>query len=336
MKNNRDIFTLVGILVAAFCLLGLNLYLGEVRINFGTIVDLLGGGRAENASWSYTIENRLNRSLVAFSGGGALALSGLILQVFFRNPLAGPGVLGISSGASLGVATVILGGVGMSSLLGNLGLISAGIIGALGVLILLLIISRLISSSITLLVVGLMFGYFTSSLINVLFQWASESDTREYVIWGLGSFEGLNGKEGWFFLVGVLMISLLTVFLIKPLNALVLGTSYAGSLGVNLKRSRLLIIIICGILTAVVTVYCGPVSFIGIAVPQIIRFIVRSKNHLLILPITFLAGSALALLADITVRLSGNALPLNTVTALIGAPIIVWTIIRMNKTGAKV
>ncbi|MBN4073034.1 iron ABC transporter permease [Crocinitomix catalasitica] len=331
MKKTSDIVLLICLVVVIILLFALNLYMGDVQIEFGKVVDLLIGGTAENPIWSYAVESRLNRSLVAVASGGALAICGLILQVYFRNPLAGPGVLGISSGASLGVAAVILGGVGMSSFLGNLGLISAGLLGALLVLLLLLFLAKIIKQAVTLLVVGLMFGYFTASLINVLFQWADESDTREYVIWGLGSFDGLDARQGWYYLVALAACSLITIFLIKPLNALILGSEYAKSLGINLRTTRWLIISITGILTAVVTVYCGPIAFIGIAVPQIMRWIVKSKNHLMILPLTFLAGSVLALAADIFVRLSDNTLPLNTVTALIGAPVIVWTIIKMNR-----
>ncbi|MBN4071380.1 iron ABC transporter permease [Crocinitomix catalasitica] len=335
MKKSIDILTSLGLSVLIILLFIFNLNLGDVQIEFGQVVDLLMGRKADNPIWSYAVESRLNRSLVAIASGGALAICGLILQVYFRNPLAGPGVLGISSGASLGVAAVILGGVGMSSFLGNVGLISAGLLGALGVLLLLLFLARIIKQAVTLLVVGLMFGYFTASLINVLFQWAGESDTREYVIWGLGSFDGLDGRQGWYYMMALLGCSLITILLIKPLNALILGPEYAKSLGINLKKTRWIIICITGILTAVVTVYCGPIAFIGVAVPQIMRWIVKSKNHFMILPMTFLAGSVLALAADIIVRLSGNSLPLNTVTALIGAPVIVWTIIKMNKGNAQ-
>lgn len=334
MSKSSDIFIPTILAIAIVGLFLLNLNIGDVQTDFGAVLHILFGGTAENPIWSYAVESRLNRSLVAVSSGGALALAGLVLQVYFRNPLAGPGVLGISSGASLGVAAVILGGLSLKSVLGNVGLISAGLIGSLVVLFLLLIVSRLIKQPVTLLVVGLMFGYFTGSLIDVLFQWANEADTREYVIWGLGSFDNLEGRQGWYYLVGVLGISFVSILLIKPLNGLILGEEYAQSMGIDLRKTRWLIILLTGVLTAIVTVYCGPISFIGIAVPQIIRWILRSKNHLLIIPTTFLMGGVLALLADIFVRFSGNALPLNTVTALIGAPVIIYTIIRMNKGNA--
>lgn len=330
MPKNKDILILI---TGLFILAGLfftNLYIGDVSISWSEIFTLLSGGNVENDSWSYIIESRFNRSVVAIFAGSALALCGLILQVYFRNPLAGPGVLGITSGASLGVAFVVLGGISAGTFLGNLGIISAGIIGAFLVLGLLLVVSKFIQNAVTLLVVGLMFGYFVSALINILFLWANLADTREYVVWGLGSFEGLQNIEMSLFLVLISITILFSFFLIRPLNAMVLGSEYASSLGINLKKTKFLIIIITGVLAALVTVYCGPVSFIGIAVPQLVRIIIKSKNHLVIIPFALLFGAGLALLADITVRLSGNALPLNTVTALIGAPVIIYTIIKMN------
>ncbi len=313
-----------------------NLIYGPVKIPFSDILGIMSGGEVENDSWSFIIESRLNRSLVAIAGGGALAIAGLILQVFFRNPLAGPGVLGITSGASLGVAIVLLGGMSYASVLGSFSVIMAGIIGALLVLFLLLFISRFIYNAVTLLVVGLMFGYFTSAFINVLFLWANQSDTREFVIWGLGSFEGLSTPEMGLFLVLIISVFLISLLLVKPLNALVLGGEYAKSLGVNIKRTKMLIILTTGVLAAIVTVYCGPISFVGIAVPQIIRLIIKSKNHLFIIPITFIAGGILAIFADLIVRFSDNSLPLNTVTAIIGAPVIIYTIIKLNRNGAGV
>lgn len=331
MKVRSDI-PLIGLLILGIIILfWMNLLFGDVRMNTEDVFNLLTGGTAENSAWSYIVESRLYRSLVAVLAGGALGISGLILQVFFRNPLAGPGVLGITSGASLGVAVVILGGLTMGSVLGNVGIILAGIIGAVVVLFLLLFISKYIRNSVTLLVAGLMFGYFTAALINVLFLWANETDTREYVVWGLGSFEGLSSTELAIFSSLIIVLSFFCFLLVKPLNALVAGTAYAASLGINVKSTRLLIILITGILAAIVTVYCGPVGFIGIAVPQLIRVLVKSKNHAVILPAVFIAGSFLALGADFIVRMSSNTLPLNTVTAIVGAPIIVWVIIKMNR-----
>ncbi|MFT5822814.1 MAG: iron complex transport system permease protein [Crocinitomix sp.] len=331
MSLRTDIVLIGLIILGILILFGMNLLLGDVSLKFADVLNLLAGGTVDNPASSYIVESRLNRSIVAVLAGGALAISGLILQVFFRNPLAGPGVLGVTSGASLGVAVVILGGATMGSLLGNLGIVLAGIIGAVAVLFLLLFIAKFIKNAVTLLVAGLMFGYFTAALINVLFLWANESDTRAYVVWGLGSFEGLNPTELLIFTTLIIVLSLLCFTLVKPLNALVAGTDYAASIGINVKTTRLLIILLTGMLAAIVTVYCGPVGFIGIAVPQLVRVLVKSKNHAVILPVVFIAGSLLALGADFIVRMSSNSLPLNTVTAIVGAPIIIWVIVKMNQ-----
>ena len=316
-------------LVAVFFVI--NLWLGEVEIPWNDILTLLTGGEVENKSWSYIVESRLNRSVAAVLSGSALALAGIILQVYFRNPLAGPGVLGITSGASLGVAFVILGGAGIGTFAGELGVISAGILGALTVLGLLVIVSRYIQNPVTLLVLGLMFSYFTFAIINVLYLWANMDATREYVLWNMGSFEGISSM-GLVTLSAVVCVFIaLSVLLIKPLNALVLGAEYASSLGVNMRQTKFLVIGITGVLAAIVTVYCGPISFIGTAVPQLVRLVWTSKNHAIQIPAVILLGAILALISDIVVRLSSNSLPLNTVTALIGAPIIIYTIIKLNK-----
>lgn len=310
--------------------------IGPGDLKWSEIFEILAGGKGNSAAASYIVENRLNRSIVAIFAGGALALSGLILQVYFRNPLAGPGVLGITSGATLGVACILLGGISVGSAVGQLGIVMAGIIGSIGVLGLLLLLSRWIARPMTLLVVGLMFGFFVSAIISILYLWANQEETRQYVIWGLGSFEGLKTNQMWRFSGLIAAISLLSLFLVKPLNSLVLGTEYAQSLGTNLKRTKIWVIIVTGVLAALATVYCGPVAFIGIAVPQVIRMFNVSKNHAYIIPVTFIWGAVLAILSDVVVRLSDNALPLNAVTAIVGAPIIIVTIIRLNRGFGKI
>jgi iron complex transport system permease protein len=333
VKNDIPLFLIliVGVLVLFFA----NLMVGDVKMSIKEVATILGGGKVSNDSWSYIVESRLFRSITAIFAGGALGVAGLILQVYFKNPLAGPGVLGVTSGASLGVAVVILGGLSMGTFLGNLGIVAAGILGATFVLILLLFLTKFIHNALTILVIGLMFGYFTSGIINILYLAANSADTRAYVLWGMGSFEGLTSFDLLFFVSTVLLVLLLSVLLVKPLNGLVAGNDYAASLGINLKQTRTLIVLITGVLAAIVTVFCGPISFIGIAVPQVMRMLIKSKNHLYILPLVFVGGSFLALVADLSVRLSSNLLPLNTVTALIGAPIICWIIVKMNRKNAQ-
>lgn len=336
MSSQKDNLILIGLVFAALLLAFINLVTGNVNIPANDILDLLGGGTVENESWSYIVENRFNRSIVGLMAGGGLAVAGLLLQVFFRNPLAGPGVLGITSGASLGVALIILGGITLEGVAGGLSLVFAGIIGAFCVLVLLLFISRYVKNQITLLVVGLMLGYLVSALLNVLFLFADLSETREYVIWGLGSFSDLSNLEMICFVSIVLVSAGFALLMSKGLNGLAMGQEYAKSLGINLKTLRIGVIIITSLLAAIVTVFCGPISFIGIAVPQLIRLISKSKNHAVLIPMCFLGGAVLGVSADLVVRLSENSLPLNTVTAIIGAPIIIWTIIKLNKQFAKI
>lgn len=312
----------------------LSLTAGDADIPISDIFSILTGGTTENEMWSFITEGRLNRTLSAILGGAGLSLSGLILQVYFRNPLAGPGVLGVTSGASLGVASIILGGAALQSLIGHLGVIVAGMLGAFLVLIIILFVARFIRNSVTLLVMGLMFSYFFSAMISVLYQWASLDDTRAYVVWGLGSFDGLSTVNIGVFSGIMVILIFISLGLTRSMNAMALGNEYAVSSGINASRTKWGIIFISGTAAAVVTVYCGPVSFIGIAVPQIVRMIWSSRSFLVQMPASLLLGAVLAVSADLLVRWSGNALPLNTVTALVGAPVIIYTILKLNKSFA--
>jgi iron complex transport system permease protein len=330
MKGYKDIVLIMCGLLFLLLLSIWSLKVGDVQIDFNQIIGIFNG-ETYNVSWSYIIESRLNRTVMAILGGSALAVSGLILQVYFRNPLAGPGVLGVSSGVTLGVAIVILGGYSFSNQGLNGSLIIAGLLGALVILMILILLSKYIYQSVTLLIIGLMLSYFTSAFVNALYHWANLEQSRQFIVWGLGSFEGVD-SDTIQFLIPIFLIAFFgLIFLIKPLNALVMGEDYAKSLGINIGLTKVLIILMTSLLTALVTVYCGPVAFIGIAVPQIVRSISSSKNHIVIVPLTLLIGALFALIADLFIRLSGHLLPLNTVTSLIGAPIIIWSIIRLNK-----
>ena len=311
-------------------LFAISILVGDAQLSFNNIVAILNGQPVENKAWPHIVESRINRSVVAVLSGGALAVSGLILQVFFRNPLAGPGVLGISSGASLGVAIVVLGGIGLTGFSTYVTLLFSGFAGAFLILLLLLLVSRYIKESVTLLVLGLMLSYFTSAVINILYQWSNAEATRAYVKWGLGSFEGLDTGQLYAFSSLIILGVVGTLLLIKPLNGLALGTEYAASLGINISRVKWIIIVITGLLTAIVTVFCGPIGFLGIAVPQLTRIVTKTRHHLLIVPFTFILGAFLAIFADIGIRLFSNQIPLNAATALLGSPIIIWTIFKMN------
>ncbi|HIP36376.1 MAG TPA: iron ABC transporter permease [Crocinitomix sp.] len=336
MKLKNDILILLFFSIFLVVLGVFSLRVGTVNIDFSDILKLLKGNSVDSPSFSYIIEARLNRTLMAVLGGSALAVSGLILQVFFRNPLAGPGVLGISSGVTLGVALVVLGGFTLSTFLADVSLIIFGLFGALLILFILMIVSKYIIHSVTLLIVGLMLSYFTSALVNALYHWSDLEQTRQFIVWGLGSFSAVKTEVIKFMIPFFILVYISLIFLIKPLNALVLGEHYAKSMGINVKHTKAIIIIITSVLTSVVTVYCGPIAFIGIAVPQISRQFINKSNKLtqsfqLKIPITLLLGAIFALLSDIILRGGGNTLPLNTVTSLIGAPIIIWTIIKMNR-----
>lgn len=331
MKKSKNTVLLVGLLVVLVLLSICSLSMGPFSLTYNEIWDSFFSENLENPAYGYIVDSRINRTLVAVLAGSALSISGLILQVFFRNPLAGPGVLGVSSGASLGVALIVLGGFSLNHFSGYALTIFAGFIGAISVLGLLLLLSKYIHQMVTLLVVGLMFSYFSSAILNVLYQWANTEATREFVVWGLGSFTGIDSYELTVFSIAITAVLIFSFILVKPLNALSIGSAYAQSMGISIKMVRWQIILITGVLTATVTVFCGPIGFLGMAVPQLSRQLTRSQNHLFILPLTILLGAILALAADIFVRLFEGGIPLNTATSLIGAPIIIWVIFKLNK-----
>jgi hypothetical protein len=287
------------------------------------------------------MKSRLPQSLTAMMAGAGLGVSGLLMQTVFRNPLAGPSVLGISSGASLGVACVVLlsgsiGGVALSKLgvIGEVTITMSAIIGSLLIMALIAFVSQKVRGNVTLLIMGVMIGYIANAIIGVLKFFSAEEDIRAYVIWGLGSFSRVSGGQTWVFIVLMLIILPSAFFLIKTLNLLLLGDSYARNLGLNIKRARLLVIGCSGILVAVVTAYCGPIVFLGLAVPHICRGLFHTSNHAAILPASLLGGASLALLCNLIARLPGfeGALPVNSVTALVGAPVVMWVLFNKRKS----
>lgn len=319
----------------------LNLFIGSVEIPVGSIIKILSGQRPESEIWTNIIlKSRLPQSLTAMMAGAGLSVSGLLMQTVFRNPLAGPSVLGISSGASLGVAFVVLlsgslGGFVLSRLgmIGEVTITVAAIIGALLIMALIAYIARKITGNVTLLIMGVMIGYIANAIIGVLKFFSAEEDIRAYVIWGLGSFARVSGGQTYVFVI--LMAALLpaTFLLIKTLNLLLLGDSYARNLGLDIKRARLSVITVSGVLVAIVTAYCGPIMFLGLAVPHICRGLFQSSNHSVILPSSMLCGASLALLCNLIARLPGfeGAMPVNSVTALIGAPVVIWVLFKRRK-----
>ena len=331
------------LLVASILVLFLlNLFLGSVHIPMDSIWNILWGlDGDESVIWQNIIwKSRIPQSLTALVAGAGLAVSGLQMQTVFRNPLAGPSVLGISSGASLGVAFVVLlsgsiGGIALSRLgfMGEIALTVAAIVGALSVMALIVYVSQKVHGNVTLLIIGVMIGYVANAVIGVLKFFSVEEDIRAYVIWGLGSFARVSGNQVTVFICIMAVLLPLSFFLIKTLNLLLLGDAYARNLGLNIKRARLQVIACSGVLVAIVTAYCGPITFLGLAVPHLCRGLFRSSDHRVLMPASLLAGSALALLCNLIARMPGfeGALPVNSVTALVGAPVVVSVLFKKRR-----
>ena len=321
----------------------LNLVLGSVDIPVADVLKVLTGSDSEVDTVSRTIilKSRLPQALTAIMAGAGLAVSGLLMQTAFHNPLAGPSVLGISSGASLGVAFVVLlsgsiGGAALSRMgaIGSVAITVSAIIGSLLVMALIAYTARKVRGNVTLLIMGVMIGYLANAIIGVLKFFSAEEDIRAYVVWGLGSFARVSGGETYVFVVLMLCLLPTSFLLAKALNLMLLGDSYARNLGLDTGRARMQVIVCSGVLVAVVTAYCGPIMFLGLAVPHLCRGLFRTSNHAVLLPASLLAGAALALLCNLIARLPGfeGALPVNSVTALIGAPVVMWVLFKNQKS----
>ena len=334
MKRNVSIILLLvaGIIV----LFAMSLIVGSVRIPLADVCDILFDKFDGKESWKYIImENRLPQALTAMLCGASLAVCGLMLQTAFRNPLAGPDVFGISSGAGLGVAIVMLflGGSVSTTLFtvsGFLAILTSAFIGAIVVTMIILFLSTMVRNSVLLLIVGLMVGYVSSSAVALLNFFASEEGVKSYMIWGMGNFGGVSMNHMLLFALLCLVGIIASIFLIKPLNIMLLGTQYAESLGINIRQIRNLLLVTVGLLTAVTTAFCGPISFIGLAIPHISRLLFRTDNHQILLPGTVLTGAVIALFCNLVCYLPGELgiIPLNAVTPLIGAPVIIYVIIK--------
>jgi iron complex transport system permease protein len=328
MKGRSKIINVyIGLGVTLLLLFCGGLLYGAVKIPLRSVIQIILGTFEGRPTWTHiVIQSRLPQTITALFAGASLAVSGLMLQTLFQNPLAGPSILGISDGAYLGVALVMI----YFSFTTYLSTIVAAFIGATVVLLIIIGFSRKVRNSVMLLIIGIMVGYLASSVISILNYYASADKVHQFVLWGMGDFSGVSiEKLPWFvfFAIGGLIVS---IFLIKPLNALLLGESYAANLGVRVKRVRVAILICTSILTAATTAFCGPISFIGLAVPHIARLLLGTSNHKQLLPITLLAGACVALLCNmLTVVPGSNAiLPLNAVTPIIGAPVIIYVIVN--------
>jgi len=314
-----------------------NLVYGAVHIPLSEVVKILLGNESEQAAWQHIVlQSRFPQGVTALFAGASLAVCGLLLQTLFKNPLAGPSILGISDGANLGVALVML-FFGHSfkffsvySLNGSITVIIASFIGACVILGIIIYFSGKVTSPVMLLIIGMMVGYLASSVIAILNYYASADRIHAYVMWGMGNFSGVSNDTLPFFLISSAVGLLMAVLLIKPLNALLLGETYAANLGVRVKQIRFFILLCTGLLTATVTAFCGPISFIGLAVPHIARLLLASSSHTLLLPVTIITGACVALLCNLLTVFPGSdsVLPLNAITPIVGAPVIIYVIVN--------
>lgn len=324
------------LLVLVVSLFFANLFWGAVDIPCGDVLSILLGGECDREAWRLIVlETRLPQAVTAMLSGAAISVAGLLLQTLFNNPLAGPEVLGINSGAGLGVAVVMLlmqglfvvGGMGVAC---YLAVFAGAFAGAAVIIAIILFLSSILKNKVFLLIVGVAVGYLASSLVSVLNYFATSEGVHSYLIWGMGSFGAVSAEQLPLYAVLILLLLLVSLFMMKSLNALLLGDAYAHNLGVNVRTVRGILLAVTGLLTAVVTAFCGPISFLGLAVPHISRLFLDSNNHKLLLPATLLSGALVALLCNLVCQLPGESglLPLGAITPLVGAPVIIYVVLR--------
>ena len=332
--SHRSAITLIALSLLVVVLLPLNLVYGSIDIPFSEVLNALIGEPVSKHTWeTIVVETRLPMALTAALAGAALAVAGLLLQTTFDNPLAGPSILGVSTGSSLGVAVVMLamGGVVSEALTSYFSILLGAIAGAAVVMMILLFFSSIVKSTAMLLIIGIMVGYLTSSAISLLNFFSTQEGVHSFVIWGMGNFTGVTLDRLPLFSILILVSLGLSFMLVKPLNALLLGARYAENLGVSIKSTRNKLLLLSGILTAVVTAFCGPIGFLGLVVPHIARLALRSSNHTVLLPATALAGAVIALLCNLISVLPSSVIPINAITPIIGVPIIIYVIINRKK-----
>ena len=327
-RRNTILFLLLSLLVVA--LLAIDMMVGSVGISAGEVWAAITGGECDPIKAKIIIDVRLMKAIVAILAGAALAVSGLQMQTLFRNPLAGPYVLGVSSGASLGVALFILGapllGVASSSLFSSLGVAGAAWIGSALVLALVGAVSQRIKDIMVILILGMMIGSAVSAVVQILQYMSHEEALKSFVVWTMGSLGDVTTSQLWLVAPAIIAGLVLSVAVIKPMNLMLLGEAYARTMGLNIRRTRSLILLSTTLLAGTVTAFCGPVGFIGLAMPHLARIIFQEADHRVLLPATALSGAISLLLCDIVSKLL--TLPVNTVTALLGIPIVVWVVVR--------
>ena len=330
------VMTFIGIIV----MFVINIAMGSVPIPVEEAIRIVIGQPTQDTEmseiWSSIIfKTRIPQAMTAIIAGAGLSVAGLEMQTVFRNPLAGPSVLGVSNGASLGVALLILlsgaiGGKAMSSLglYGNVAITVAAAIGAITVMGVIAMVARAVKGNVTLLIVGVMIGYIANAIISILKYFSPPEDIHAYTIWGLGSFASVSASQIGLFAGIIVVLLAAAMFLVKPLNMLLLGENYAQNLGLNVAQAKVCIILSSGFLVAICTAFCGPISFLGLAVPHLARGLFRTADHRIIMPASLLTGALLALACNLIARIPGaeGALPVNSVTSLIGAPVVIWVI----------
>jgi len=317
----------------------INISLGSVLIPLKSVFNNLIGNSTGNQSWQYIIiDYRLPKAITAIIVGSGLGISGLLMQTLFRNPLAGPYVLGITSGASLGVAVIIMGasifgGAVAGILTSKWSIVIAASLGSFLVLLTVLIVSTKVRDTMAILIIGLMFGSITGAIISVLSYFSTAEELQQFIFWRFGSLGNLSWRELLILFLIYLIGIILSVLATKSLNTMLLGDNYAKSLGLNIKRSRLIIIIATSLLAGTITAFAGPIAFIGLAIPHMTRQIFTTSNHKILLPAVFLLGAITMLICDSVAQLpsSDYTLPINAITSLVGAPVVIWLLIRKRK-----
>ncbi len=340
MRNCRNKWYLFSVPLLLL-LFAVNIFSGSVDIPLAQVVSIITGGECDYEPWRLIVlESRLPQALTALLAGSAISVAGLLLQTFFRNPLAGPEVLGVNSGAGLGVAVVMLLSqgtflAGVIDASGYLAILCGAFIGASMLMALILLLSMFLRNNMFLLIAGVAVSYITSSVISLLNYSATAEGVHSFMVWGMGSFGAVPMQQMPLFAALAIFLLFWSVLMAKPLDALLLGDAYARNLGVNVRRVRLIVLFLTGMLTAVVTAYCGPVAFIGLAVPHIARLLFRNNSHRSMIPSTMLLGGCVALLCNIICHIPGGSglLPLGAVTPLVGAPVIIYVVLRNRSLG---
>lgn len=337
--SNRNIYFFLSLALVLMLLFFLNISLGSITIPVRQVVQSLTGGEIAKPAWDYIIINyRLPKAITAILTGMGLSVSGLLMQTLFRNPLAGPDVLGLSSGASLSVAFVILGAGIMPAflstvLLSSYGLVLASTLGSFLVLLLVMLVSQKLRDTMAILIIGLMFGSFASAFVGILTYFSTAEQLQKFNFWSLGSLGNLSWTSIVVLSAAVLLGLLMSLFSIKSLNALLLGENYARSLGINFHKTRVILIVATSLLAGSVTAFAGPIAFIGLAVPHLAKLLFQTSNHYILYWSTLLMGASIMLFCDTVSQMPGTdiTLPINAITSIIGAPVIIWLLVRRRK-----